>query len=323
MTDAKPRRRRFYPLLYSLLPLLIFLLFAAGLRWTNEHKHWLALIPVAVVGVVILQMLLSIAAALIFRRHYQFRIRTLLVLTAAAAVAFSWLAVERTQAAKQQAVVEAIVKLGGSVTYDGLTMTGEMPGPAWLQKLLGTDFFMAVGGVRLDKTKVADADLENLKELSQLHWLYLDDTNITDAGLAHLGGLTKLQALTLSRTRITDAGLTSLKGLTRLYSLMLIGTEVTDAGLEHLTGLTQLGSLMLQDTKVTDAGLARLEGLPQLQWLGLGGTGVTDAGLERLRGLAQLQSLFLSGTKVTAAGVKKLQLALPKCNICRGAMAGG
>ncbi len=52
------------------------------------------------------------------RWRFQFGIRSLLVLTAAVAVACSWLAVNLQRAKKQKAAVEAIRALDGSVEYD-------------------------------------------------------------------------------------------------------------------------------------------------------------------------------------------------------------
>jgi hypothetical protein len=112
-------------------------------------------------------------------------------------------------------------------------------------------------------TKVTDAGLESLKDLTQLQRLQLGDTNVTDAGLAHLTRLTRLKKLYLPATRVTDAGMAHLQGLTQLQTLDLCGTKVADAGLQHLTRLTQLKELDLRSTKVTDAGLVHLKGLTQ------------------------------------------------------------
>jgi hypothetical protein len=114
---------------------------------------------------------------------YQYSLRSGLVLFTLFALACSWFAVKMHEAKRQQEAVRAIEELGGTISYDGLMVTGEPPGPAWLAKLLGTDFYATVGSVRLDKTKVTDADLKNLKELSQIHWLSVENTNVTDAGL--------------------------------------------------------------------------------------------------------------------------------------------
>jgi Leucine Rich Repeat (LRR) protein len=124
----------------------------------------------------------------------------------------------------------------------------------------------AIIAVHLSDTKVADADLETLKPLTQLHRLYLQNTMITDAGLEHLKGLTELHTLSLNHTKVTDAGLEYLKGLSKLKTLSLANTRVTNKGLEQLKGLTKLQTLHLKGTLVTDTGAKELtRALPKLE----------------------------------------------------------
>ena len=97
----------------------------------------------------------------------------------------------------------------------------EPPGPPWLRKWLGDDFFA-------DATHVSFYD-----------W------GATDDGLKCLEGLLHLRMLDLNRTEVSDAGLAHIRGLTRLRRLDLGGTNVGDAGLQHLEGLSQLEELNL------------------------------------------------------------------------------
>jgi mono/diheme cytochrome c family protein len=100
---------------------------------------------------------------------------------------------------------------------------------------------LGVVDLNLGGMKLKDADLANIKGLTNLNWLHLENTPITDAGLVHL------------------------KGLVNLNYLNLYGTAVTDAGLKELEGLTQLKNLYLWQTKTTEAGVAGLKKtLPQL-----------------------------------------------------------
>jgi Leucine-rich repeat (LRR) protein len=251
-------------------------------------------------------------------RWYQYSLRTLFVFMTLCAVACSWLAVKMRQAKKQQEAVEAIQKVGGSVTYDYVYAGKPNPQPPpWLRELFSDDFFATVACVDFDNTQVTDAGLEKLKGLTQLQALFLENTQVTDAGLESLKGLTQLKLLSLDNTQVTDAGLENLKGLTQFQALALDNTQVTDAGLENLKGLTQLDGLSLDNTQVTDAGLENLKGLTQLVLLSLNNTQVTDAGLEKLKGLTQLLDLSLDNTQVTDEGVSKLQQALLKCKISR------
>lgn len=241
MHDAPELRPRWYHLTPDRL--ILALLSVEGLLWLseqfqwfpfNEHKGWTVLIAIASIGVFLLLMLGWFFAALIFRLRFQFSIRSLLVLTVAVALPFSWLAVEMKKAREQQAAVEWIQGLRGSVEYEyefsssgNYVVSKRSPGATWLCKPLGDYFFACVTQVWLDNSP-----------------------SVTDAGLEHLTQLTHLRDLWLDRTQATDAGLVNLKGLTRLHQLDLRGTQVTDAGLEHLKVLTQLERLHLGCTSM-------------------------------------------------------------------------
>ena len=277
MTDPTSNRR-FSPtpswLIFGLLVVEGLLWLSERYRWFafNSHKGWTVLIAVAVVGVAMLVMLLWFLASLVFRWRFQYSIRSLLVLVVAVVLPFSWLAVEMKAAREQHDSVEALAKVRGKIFYEwqfvadgNLLPNAQPPGPEWLRKLLGGDFF----------TTVVGADLAN--SVSRL------TNDVSDAGLAHLARLSQLQWLWLDRTKITDAGLVYLKGLTQLKVLYLNDTQITDAGLAHLAGLKQLEALILDFTQITDAGLGYLAGLTQLQRLELVGTKVTDEGVEKLQ----------------------------------------
>ena len=213
-------------------------------------------------------------------RWYQWRLRSLFILTLLVAVGMSWLTVEMRNERRQKAAAEEITKMGGRVESE----------PTWLAKLFRDDSLVRVTRVVLPKS-TTDGDLAVLRDLSQLQVLMLQDTKVTGAGLVHLEGLSQLQGLDF------------------------FGSQVTDAGLVHLRWLRRLQLLGLQSTRITDAGLVHLEEMKELQQLVLTGTTVTDAGLEHLKGLTHLQELYLVNTKVTDHGIKKLQQALPNCKI--------
>jgi hypothetical protein len=116
----------------------------------------------------------------------------------------------------QDKAAERIKNLGGTYVAD----KGDPDGPVVL--------------VSFESTKVKDADLALLKDLSEITHLDLTTTDISDAGLAHLEGLSKLQVLGLTRTNVTDAGLEHLKGCVHLQALFLRQTKVGDPGLASL-----------------------------------------------------------------------------------------
>lgn len=175
------------------------------------------------------------------RRWYQYRLRTLLVAVTLVGCGMGWLGFKIRIAARQEADVAALVKLGGSVEYDYDTdghgnrvYNAVPPGPKWLRALLGDDLFRNVTGFDLTDTPATDIELKHLRHLTALEWLHLDGTQITDAGLEQLEELTKLKELTLVRTQVTDAGMDHLKGLVELGELHLYGGQVTSAGAKKL-----------------------------------------------------------------------------------------
>ena len=225
MTDPTHTRRRFSPtpgwLVFALLVLEGLLWLSGRFQWFgfNHHKGWTVLIAVAVVGMTMLVMLGWFIVARVFRRRFQFSIRSLLVLTVAVALPFSWLAVE-VKRAREQEEAAAIYKLGGNVWFDYQIIDGcDYPDldrgpprrPTWLLGLLGNDFFAAVVGMQLHRSEVTDADLEQIRRLPQLKWLDIGDTNTTDAGLENFKELTQLEVLGISGTKVTDAGVEALQ----------------------------------------------------------------------------------------------------------------
>ena len=192
------------------------------------------------------------------RRRFQFRLRTLFILTVIVAVPCAWLGPKIQRKAKERAAVREIEKAGGFVVYDD--EKGEQNGPTWLRELLGEQFFNDV--------------------------VFVYCRNVSDPTIAGLDGFdpfTSLRRLDLGYTNVGDRGLAHLDGLINLEYLDLVGTPITDAGLEHIERLSNLKELYLMGTKITDRGLARLKRLSSLQILYLDATGVTDDGVDDLK----------------------------------------
>jgi hypothetical protein len=108
------------------------------------------------------------------RRWYQYSLRTLLIIVTIFAVACSWFTVKMRQAKRQREAVEAFSKLRGTIAYDyqldtfGHFMQGtKPPGPAWLRKFIGYDFFCTV--VYAEPRN--DASMLILKDFSRIQYL--------------------------------------------------------------------------------------------------------------------------------------------------------
>jgi len=206
-------------------------------------------------------------------------------------VALGW-KVERAR--KQREAVTWIQKLGGSVAYDYQRddndqpiPNAEPPGPKWLMKQLGVDFFDDVVHVDLpEATQVSD--VRPLSGLKSLRVLWLGHTQVSD--VTALSGLTNLKWLNIDLTQVSDV--TALSGLTSLEGLSLAHTQVSD--LTPLAGLTSLKWLVLKRTQVSD--------------------------ITALAGLTSLERLYLGGTPVSVSekAVDNLKMALPQCEIVSG-----
>ena len=217
--------------------------------WLPWHKGYAVLTAVASVGVAMLAMVVWFGVALVFRRRFQFSLRSLLLLVVVVALPFSWLAVEMKEAREQEKTVDWVGLAGGyllTTKSDASLIGGRTPAAAWLRGLLGDEFFWDVTEVTFDETLLADNAI-------------LSNDKLTDADLKQLQGLIQLERLHLGGTRVTDAGLAHLAALTRLKMLDLNRTRITDAGLKHLTGLSDLREVNLWSTSVTDAGIAKLQ----------------------------------------------------------------
>src|SRR5262249_39664619 len=155
------------------------------------------------------------------KRHFQFGIRHLLILTIAVAAAFSWLAVETKTTREQAAAVEAIYKLGGGVAYDfqpdsyghWILEWDDKSRLHWLRSYLGGDFFSNVVGVSFSGDEGNDTVLEQLAALPYLEELNLRSSRISDKGLKYITSLAKLRVLLLDGSNVGDAGLEHLARL--------------------------------------------------------------------------------------------------------------
>jgi hypothetical protein len=240
MDAAKPKLRWYRPtpdrLILGLLAVEAFLLLSQWGGWFpfNRHKGWTVLIDVAAVGSTIALLVVWFAVNVIFRRRFQYSLRSLLLLVVAVAVACSWLATEMQRARRQRQAVAAVVAMDGYVQceIDPDAFPDEIAPncPMWLKEFLGDDFFVKVVEVVVYK----DTKLANLKALCELESLELCDPALNDAELVDLWSFGQLQFLSVHGTRITDAGLDHLNRMSHLKTLWLYDTAVTRNGVKKL-----------------------------------------------------------------------------------------
>jgi hypothetical protein len=232
--EQKPRWFCFTPERFIWVVLLV-----ETLLWLSEHYRWFAfnekkghtvLIAIGVLALSLLGFALWFLSALFCRRRFQFGIRTLLVLTVAVAIPFSWLAVNVERAKRIQTLVaELEQKFECNVSYRESLRT-----PYWLTDILGEFFFAQVYRICQPNSEFSDKEFKRYCELDELEICYLNQNAITDAGLENIGNLTRLTDLMLRDTPTTDAGLKHLEQLHRLRMLDLTGTNTTEAAVQEL-----------------------------------------------------------------------------------------
>jgi hypothetical protein len=173
--------------------------------------------------------------------RWQFRLRTLLVVTALAAMLFAW----HREVLRQIASVENLL---GSNPNAGvyfahqfdeqgkLNRDAPAPGPAWLNRWAGGSYLASV--TRVELQYATDTELRSVAQFSNLERLTLvRAVDVTDEGLAQLRGLKKLRVLQLyDADMLTDAGLDQLAQLRGLQYLTLgpLPRHVTAAALARL-----------------------------------------------------------------------------------------
>ncbi len=189
------------------------------------------------------------------RRFFRYSLRTMMLVVTLICVL---LGITAKRAQDQKQAVEVILESGGIVLYQHRTERSDPPGPEWLRKFIGDEYFFRVDSVHFTEAKINEASLIAISRLTDMRSLVLTGNRVTDAGLEHLQTLTKLQDLNFSSTEITDAGLVHLRGMTELQRLFFYNTKISDRGVEHLNVLTNLRGLILNRTSITDEGARNL-----------------------------------------------------------------
>jgi Leucine-rich repeat (LRR) protein len=248
-------------------------------------------------------------------RWLRFRMRHLLLLFAVLALLLVFGGKWVRDAHNQRQLIALIQGYGGenhhnlnfkgeperNIRFSNLEFSPELPGPTWMRRWLGDEYFVTVEEAFFDKAS---------------HRV-LDDAMFAEfANALRQQHLPRPTGLEFSELPITDATIVKLAEFPELRSLHIVYCKgLTDGGLETVGLLTNLRRLDLRGTGITDRGLAYLSGLVELRELSLSHTAISDSGLSDLEALTNLEYLRLSDTAVSADGRKSLQRQLPKCQI--------
>ena len=248
-------------------------------------------------------------------RRFRFSLRILLVLVLLVAVLLALGGKRILEARNQRQLITLIQSYGGenyhernfrdgcerTIRFPNMEFSPTLPGPDWLRRRIGDEYFVEVAEAFFDKSS---------------HRVLDDATFHQFVGVIRSQNLPTPRGLVFADLPITDAALQELSVFTDLTSLHIINCpRVTDSGLEYVESLNKLRRLDLRGTSITDDGLARLSKLRDLRELSLKRTAVTDDGLSHLEGLTALQWLVLGDTSVTIDAIRKLRQHLPNCEM--------
>lgn len=175
-------KRRWYRLtpdrcVVGLLALEGLLLASQWFQWFafNRYPGYAMVFTVAAVALALALMLVWFFVSAIFRRRFQFSLRSLLLLVVVVAIPCKWMPTEVKCAEQQRAALEPIRQVGGAPNYDAPLW------PQWLCDLLGPDLFGNVEQVRFG-TEINDAALDQLGELPHLRAVWFEGTLLGDSG---------------------------------------------------------------------------------------------------------------------------------------------
>jgi WD40 repeat protein len=264
------------------------------------------------------------------RRWLRFSLRAMLLIVAIVAV---WLGFKTRDARNQRTALTAIRQAGGTPYFDyqlvnntNWNLNATPPGPDWLRKIVGEEYFEEVVGVGFEKRSVPPDEFgELLKQLCRagsIKMFSAIETQRSSKSPRRIYELRQNQAANPSASRpgilqalssaffhapgtqILDVMLEPIGKIESLESLYLANNAISDVGLKQLQNLRRLETLDLSDTDIKGPGLQYLP--IKLTQLDLRDTSIDDAALEHVGKLINLEHLNLSGTAITDAGLKYL-----------------
>jgi hypothetical protein len=195
------------------------------------------------------------------RRWFQFSLRTLLLFVTVFAIWFGTLA---KRANDQRNAVRELRTSGVEIIYEhqlrenALRDDAPIPGPEWLRRILGDDYFVtAVGGrfaypepnvnglaafphvkVIVIDARCSDDVLGHVGEFNGLEMLFVRGPGVSDKGLAQLGSFRNLKTLVVySDGRPTDSGVGAL--LRKSPNLNFVNIAGIDAAEDQLAKLRE------------------------------------------------------------------------------------
>ncbi|MFC1758399.1 hypothetical protein ACFL2H_06475, partial [Planctomycetota bacterium] len=236
-----------------------------------------------------------------WRRLFQFRLSTILILVTICAIAIGYRKNIRHEYQTRQVIIEYLRDTGATVRLIPKR-------PRLLARFIGQDLYRDVVSIDFQHLRIRDEDLGLLRGIDGCERLYLANTLITDDGLAHIAHFKNLKRISLWKTKATNRGLKHLAGMSDLEAIDLDHTKVDNEGLRLLKDLKNLRELSLSDW-MSDRGLAHLSGLKNLRELNINRAAVSHVGLAHLSD-SKLQKVEADSYYVLNSRLKEL-LRLP------------
>ncbi|HUY31258.1 MAG TPA: hypothetical protein VMV69_00650 [Pirellulales bacterium] len=305
----------------------------------------------ALAGNLMLWLLMAVLSAIAwewlirrYRPRFQWSVRGMLALVAAAAVVSAWCRGVYHRAEIQDPLIDMEMDMGD--------LCIQRWGPEWLD-IVGADRFRRrIVGAEVTSFGNREEQLMRLAQLRDVRFLSFDplgapispamraalgrmhrvrmleiefEDGRTAPGdwreyLATIGGMNHLEWLRLTAWDANAPDLRCLAGLRDLKSLILIVMPYgsPDGGhqtlvqsgelrtLAYLPPLPRLESLVLRDGELGDQDLRALANFPRLKWLELSATSVTGAGLAKLAAMESLEELAINEDMATEEGFESL-----------------
>jgi hypothetical protein len=186
-------------------------------------------------------------------------VRALRRLSVGAALVGFLFAFKLNEVRHQRSVVEEVTKVDARIHYDyEYRGASRPPGPRWLRRMFGDDFFTVVAGIEIVADHVTGDTVAAVSTLPHLRSLFVNAEGIDDQGLLQLAEAAELETFSFRSTHVTNAGLAQLAVLKELTSLSINAPRITDVGLIPLEELPNLTKVDLISTHVTTEGVDRL-----------------------------------------------------------------
>ena len=164
--------------------------------------------------------------------------------------------------------------------------------------------FPKIEELSLDRCAITDVALESISRNKSIKRIRFPGSRITNAGLAHLKNMTQLELLDLNDcNQISSEGVVHLKGLTKLRNLSLWGPGITDKAMSSLSGMTNMAAISFRKCSLTDSGFAALSGMTKLKEFDIFQTPVGDRALAAVSGANEMSKLKLRGSAITSKGI--------------------